>query len=469
METITRINSFESPESYLETLQTARQEFWQAHKQNPHEAMEREYADWRWHTGQTLDSLNPSHNKLILELVSGYYSQENFAELQQYLESTGTSMATYPMNFLLGKNGLLHSLPTQTWRINESNPYGLLNDTSAITKTIDGKRYSIAARHPGYDTYLADLTTHCDAGCPGCYKGEQVRRGESKFEFVRGEKTEIILHNLNPVQKIRELVQVWNTTDNPPSDILLSGGEPLSLPNNQLREILKMLVDCKPCKTIRFCTGMMFLGMPFRFYDSELLDILKETSDQKPLMLNCNIFRPENISREAKLAIDLMRERGINFEILPQIPIIQGVNWDINNLDKSLNFMAKFCKCIREQINTQAYKLILDMQGSVPIIHGLVLAAQFRIHQGSSNIIIPTAVECFSSEGRNIDLHYSTCAYLKGKIEIVEKGEDYIKIEYDIPYGNTDQLIAGYHHVIEKIPKSSLDNPFIREMLNLSI
>ena len=73
------------------------------------------------------------------------------------------------------------------------------------------------------------------------------------------------------------------------SEVILSGGDPLSLQNKYLKKLLRALSEISHLKLIRWHTRFP-IGIPERI-DSEFLNILEESPLQQVFVIHCNHFK----------------------------------------------------------------------------------------------------------------------------------------------------------------------------------
>jgi EF-P beta-lysylation protein EpmB len=104
------------------------------------------------------------------------------------------------------------------------------------------------------------------------------------------------------------------------SEILLSGGDPLSLSNRQLEEILKELDKIPHLKRIRFHTRFP-LGIPERV-DADFLKLLKSCKKQIIFVIHCN--HAQEFDKEIIESLRCIQLLGI--PILSQSVLLKGVN-----------------------------------------------------------------------------------------------------------------------------------------------
>ncbi|MBR4985417.1 MAG: KamA family radical SAM protein [Proteobacteria bacterium] len=121
-------------------------------------------------------------------------------------------------------------------------------------------------------------------------------------------------------------------------DVLISGGDPMSLDNGTLAWLLERLRACSHIDVIRLCTRMI-CTLPQRFFDRELLDILQRYA---PLYVNTQFNHPYEATAEAAEAMALLRSAGC---ILGnQSVLLRGINDDASVLEPLYRWLLR-CGC----------------------------------------------------------------------------------------------------------------------------
>lgn len=109
-------------------------------------------------------------------------------------------------------------------------------------------------------------------------------------------------------------------------EVLLSGGDPLSLSNPSLNQLLQKLDSISHVKRIRFHTRFP-IGIPERI-DEELLHIFAKTRAQIFFVIHCN--HPRELDDHIFSALRAVQRLGI--PILTQTVLLRGINDDVNTL-----------------------------------------------------------------------------------------------------------------------------------------
>lgn len=157
--------------------------------------------------------------------------------------------------------------------------------------------------HRYRDRVLLSVTTFCAVYCRHCMR---------KRIFAQGERSRSIEELRKMVEYIKEHEEI--------RDVLISGGEPLSLSYEKLEYLLSQLRKIKHVEIIRFGTRLLVLA-PQRFFDNKLLDILEKYS---PIWINTHFNHPKEITEEAEEAVERLLRRGI--PINNQTVLLKGVN-----------------------------------------------------------------------------------------------------------------------------------------------
>src|SRR3990172_10391574 len=110
------------------------------------------------------------------------------------------------------------------------------------------------------------------------------------------------------------------------SEILLSGGDPLSLSNADLKQLIDSIANIPHVKRIRFHTRFP-IGIPERI-DEELLSILANTRPQVIFVIHCN--HPKEL--DAAVIASLKQLQRLAIPVLCQSVLLRGVNDDLDTL-----------------------------------------------------------------------------------------------------------------------------------------
>ncbi len=174
-------------------------------------------------------------------------------------------------------------------------------------------------------------------------------------------------------QKALEEIKGYLSSKPHVREVLVSGGDPLLLPLVKLEFILEALRTISTIKVIRLGTRVP-VTLPMRVTD-ELCMLLKR---HRPIWINTHFNHPDEITKEAKSAIERMQLAGI--PVSNQSVLLQGVNDDYDTLHRL------FCK-LQEIMIRPYYLFQCDMvKGTnhfwVPLERGIEIMERMWAHVG---------------------------------------------------------------------------------------
>ena len=106
-------------------------------------------------------------------------------------------------------------------------------------------------------------------------------------------------------------------------DVLITGGDAFMLSNNRLRWLLAELDRIEHVKTKRLGTRIPVTA-PMRMKDQELLDILEESNEKKPLRVVTQINTAQEITPVSKEGFKQLSKRAV--AVLNQAVLLKGIN-----------------------------------------------------------------------------------------------------------------------------------------------
>ncbi len=109
-------------------------------------------------------------------------------------------------------------------------------------------------------------------------------------------------------------------------EVILSGGDPLSLSNNQLRSLLDQIGEIPHINRIRFHSRFP-IGVPERI-DAEFLEMIDSHRCQFWFVIHCN--HPNELDEDIFSHLTALRKIGVN--VLNQAVLLQNVNDDVETL-----------------------------------------------------------------------------------------------------------------------------------------
>jgi len=175
---------------------------------------------------------------------------------------------------------------------------------------------NIVHRYP--DRVLFLVTGFCSSYCRYCTRSHMVSKSDkchsSKSEWDVG------------INYIRQHTEV--------RDVLISGGDPLTLDDNLLEYLLSNLKDIPHIDIIRIGTKVPVV-LPQRITPS-LINILKK---YHPLFFSIHFTHPDELTSETIYACNLLADAGI--PLGSQTVLLNGVNDDVDTFKKLVHELLK--------------------------------------------------------------------------------------------------------------------------------
>ncbi len=169
-------------------------------------------------------------------------------------------------------------------------------------------------RYP--DRVLMRATNFCSVYCRHCMRKRmflEEERARTKEEYEK------------MFEYIRENKQI--------KEVLISGGDPLTLPNKKLDYILKNLYEIEHLDIIRIGSRELVVN-PYRFFDEKLLELFDKYDK---IWLVSHFNHPDEITNITKKAVKNILSTGT--PVLNQTVLMKGINDNketIENLMRSL-------------------------------------------------------------------------------------------------------------------------------------
>ncbi len=111
------------------------------------------------------------------------------------------------------------------------------------------------------------------------------------------------------------------------SDVLLTGGDPLTLPTRELRRLALAFARIPHVRTVRIGSKMPAFNPARITGDPALADLLREVrSEGCAVYLMTHFDHPREISAEARAALEAVQACGV--QVQNQCPLVRGVNDD---------------------------------------------------------------------------------------------------------------------------------------------
>jgi len=187
------------------------------------------------------------------------------------------------------------------------------------------------------------------------------------------------------------------------TNVLISGGDPMTLPTKRLREIVDPLLPIPHVKSIRIGTKALVYHPP-RFRDDSFLHMMASVQEAgKTALMIVHVDHFAEISPEMEQHVGTLRAVGV--QLLSQSVLLHRVNDDVETLVRT--FRRLHCLGIRPYYLFQARPVRQASHFQVPLRRGMELVR-------GTNRLLGGIEKTF----RFIMSHHT------GKIEILDLGED---------------------------------------------
>ena len=232
-------------------------------------------------------------------------------------------------------------------------------------------------RYPDRAVYTATL--NCASRCRHCTRRWQIIKGACSDWR---ETLPAVLEYLKKEPKVEE--------------IIISGGDPLTLPDDEIIEIISSFKK-QGVKILRLGTRMP-VTCPMRITD-ELCQKMKAFS---PIWIQTHFNHPKEVTAEAKEALSKLADSG--FPINNQTVLLKGVNDDADTLEKLFRLLIQ--NRVRPYYLFQCDKIPGTEHFWTPLETGLMIMKELR--ERLSGIAIPTFIVDRPALDGKVPLSYAT-------------------------------------------------------------
>ena len=232
-------------------------------------------------------------------------------------------------------------------------------------------------RYPDRAVYTATL--NCASRCRHCTRRWQIIKGACSDWR---ETLPAVLEYLKKEPKVEE--------------IIISGGDPLTLPDDEIIEIISSFKK-QGVKILRLGTRMP-VTCPMRITD-ELCQKMKAFS---PIWIQTHFNHPKEVTTEAKEALSKLADSG--FPINNQTVLLKGVNDDADTLEKLFRLLIQ--NRVRPYYLFQCDKIPGTEHFWTPLETGLMIMKELR--ERLSGIAIPTFIVDRPALDGKVPLSYAT-------------------------------------------------------------
>ncbi len=256
------------------------------------DAGEEEWNDWHWQLRNRVSSVSVLQKFINLsdkqvEMFEGISKKYRWATTPYYLSLMDYEDMSYPINRM--------ALPS----VEENDLSGELDPMS---EEYTNPAPCITRRYP--NRLILNVTSSCAMFCRHCQRRRRI--GEND----RIESEENINAAIAYIKETREI-----------RDVLITGGDPLMLPDEMLESIIRRIREIPHVEMIRIGTRVP-VTMPQRI-TPQLAGMLKK---YHPLFMNLQFNHPGELTKEAVEACGRLADAGI--PLGNQMVFLRGINND---------------------------------------------------------------------------------------------------------------------------------------------
>ena len=260
---------------------------------------------------------NPKKPKII----ASFRSLKQWAEAEKGIRinaSVADVIRQYPMKVNEYYRSLIEAEGDPIWKQSIPDPKEFRRYANLEEDPLSEERYSpvelIVHRYP--DRVLLLVSNECAMYCRFCTRKRKI-----------GDRTRN--PTLSQIDSAIDYIAKFNTENADSSkpkirDVLISGGDPLTLSNSKLEHVLQSVREVPGIEILRIGTRIPVTD-PMRITeDHELVEMLRKYRDEPPLYVNTHFNHPREITTESRLACRMLADAGI--PLGNQTVLMRGVN-----------------------------------------------------------------------------------------------------------------------------------------------
>ncbi len=262
------------------------------------------WEDWKWQLKHSIKTLDEVEMLLDIKFDPAFRSK-----LEETLEKFPLSITPYYLSLIDRNNYHEDPVFLQSVPLPQELMITDVDMKDPLAEDTDSPVPGLTHRYP--DRVLFHISNICSMYCRHCTRKRKV--GDNDHIPQR----DIIAQG---IEYIRNTPQV--------RDVLLSGGDPLMLPDAYLDWILTELRAIEHVEVIRIGTRMPVV-LPYRITD----DLIKTLKKHQPIWINTHFNHPREVTQSSKESLRKLADGG--FPLGNQTVLLSGIN-DCPRIIKSL-------------------------------------------------------------------------------------------------------------------------------------
>jgi len=364
------------------------------------EATKTEWNDWRWQNRHRVRTLNDLARMIEL-------SEDESEAISRHTGSLPVGITPYYASLMSNLD------PTQGLRrtvVPVLGEYEIARGENEDPLGEDSHSPVPGLVHRYPDRVLLLVTNFCSVYCRYCTRARMV--GSAGERSVKKGDIELALNYIEQTPAIR--------------DVLISGGDPLSLDDDRLEYVLQRLSKIKHVEFVRIGSKQPVV-QPMRV-TSSLRRMLKR---YHPLWMSLHFTHPDELTPEVEEACGRLADAGI--PLGSQTVLLKGVNDDLETMRKLMHGLLKIR--VKPYYLYQADPISGSSHFRTPVSKGVELIRGLRGH--TTGYAVPNFVVDAPNGG--------------GKIPIAP--------DYVVGYENGDLLLKSFDGDIYRYPDSGIPLP----------
>lgn len=264
------------------------------------DATEQEWSDWHWQMNHRI-----SQAKLLSDLIS--LSEYEIQDIKEVESSFRWAVSPYYLSLINPKDSqdVIKKMAIPT--IDELHTIG---HTDPMNEAAHNPGGAITRRYP--DRLIINVTNACGSYCRHCQRRRNIGSCDCPIN------KDILSESIEYIRQHNEI-----------RDVLITGGDPLTLEDDELVNIVSQIRSISHVEIIRIGTRMPVV-IPQRITP----DLVQKLKLYHPIYINIQFNHPQEITPDSAKACSLLADNG--FVLGNQMVLLKGVN-DHNYIVRLLN------------------------------------------------------------------------------------------------------------------------------------
>jgi lysine 2,3-aminomutase len=266
----------------------------------------KDWTSWHWQLSNSITTLDRLKDFLNLKRVELQVDKLN-------KDSLPLRITPYYL-YLVKQSDIIRKTVVPTIEETIISDY---EESDSLKENEYSKTDCIVHRYPDRVLFLA--TDFCSTYCRYCTRSHNVSKNNNTLNKNNWQE------GINYIKEHKEI-----------RDVLISGGDPLTISNYKLEQLISAIREIEHVEIIRLGTKVPVV-MPQRItYDNKLVNMLKRYG---PIYMNIHFTHPDEITQEVKDACNMLADNGI--VLGSQTVLLKDINDDSDIIKKLMQELLK--------------------------------------------------------------------------------------------------------------------------------